>query len=76
MTRTPTPTPTNDSPVSALVATGPGELPDCRLPEPVRRCCKQVVRQASESLNSDALMFLAAAAEVEARRKHAEEARA
>ncbi len=62
-------------PTSSLAAAGE-ELPDSRLPKAVRHYCEQLVRQAAESLNSDALMFLAAAAEVEARRKHAEETRA
>ena len=60
-------------PTSSLAAGE--ELPDSRLPKAVRGYCEQVARQAAESLNSDALMFLAAAAEVEARRKHAEETR-
>lgn len=52
------------------------ELSDCRLPQATRQDVTQLVRQAAESLSSDGLMFLAAAAEVEARRKHGEEIRA
>ena len=53
----------------------PGELPDSRLPETARRRCKLLAWRAAETMNVDSLMFLAAAIEVEAARKSAEEAR-
>lgn len=55
--------------LETLAAPGSGELPDCRLPEATRRRCKRLARQAAEVLNTDGLMFLAAAVEVEAKRK-------
>ena len=68
MTRIPTTNP--------LVAPGSEEPPDCRLPETARRHCKRLAREAAEAPNKDALIFLAAAVEVETEKKSLEEARA
>ena len=63
------------APSNIPAAPEPGELPDSRLPEAARRRCKLLARRAAEAMNVDSLMFLAAAIEVEAARKSAEEAR-